>query len=292
MGLPGGPVRRDRRSRRCRCRPEGHGARRARPVQRVPHRRPARRPTVPRRPARPVGDSMTYSNVSVDVRLPLAGRAAPEGGDGHGRPCRAGCCPAGTTIELNRDEYVQPGPLERAQTVADPQRIRTTREPVLTVDQIQETRTVRRSPPRPTTLTVGGAAMTEIAVPVGGRPSDVRFDQPRDRRARRPLRRRRPVIVTTTGRPTWRRSPPARSATSPTGPNRVKVFRDHRPERAVGKCRSRSTPTAPTGCGHVAHRPDRRSATKRWRSPPTACSTCRSGSRPRRRNVDDRTGRR
>ena len=32
--------------------------------------------------------------------------------------------PRGTTVEVNRDAYVQPEPLERAQTAADPQRDR------------------------------------------------------------------------------------------------------------------------------------------------------------------------
>ena len=43
------------------------------------------------------GDSMTYSNVIVAVRLPLAGRAATEGRPRSWPPCPAGCCPAGTT---------------------------------------------------------------------------------------------------------------------------------------------------------------------------------------------------
>ena len=62
------------------------------------------------------GDSMTYSNVDVAVRLPLAGRAAAEGRPGDGGPVGLARCRAGTTVEVNRDEYVQPGPLERAQT--------------------------------------------------------------------------------------------------------------------------------------------------------------------------------
>lgn len=63
------------------------------------------------------GDSMTYSNVSAVF-------------DGHWRlglkplaeqilPALSGwLTPRGTTLEVNRDEYVRPGPLERAQTYA------------------------------------------------------------------------------------------------------------------------------------------------------------------------------
>ena len=63
------------------------------------------------------GDSMTYSNVSslfdyhwrAGLR-PKAGRVMPD--------LSQWLLPLGTRLELNRDEYVQPGPLERAQTDA------------------------------------------------------------------------------------------------------------------------------------------------------------------------------
>ena len=62
------------------------------------------------------GDSMTYSNVTSPVRLPLAGRAAPEGRSPVMHALSQWALPRGTDIEVNRDEYVRPGPFERAQT--------------------------------------------------------------------------------------------------------------------------------------------------------------------------------
>jgi hypothetical protein len=47
--------------------------------------------------------------------------------------------PRGTRVELNRDEYVQPGPYERAQTAAVLNGIVDARgNPALTVDEIRE----------------------------------------------------------------------------------------------------------------------------------------------------------
>ena len=40
------------------------------------------------------GDSMTYANVTADLRLPLARRAAPEGADRHVGAVAGGCCRA------------------------------------------------------------------------------------------------------------------------------------------------------------------------------------------------------
>lgn len=61
------------------------------------------------------GDSMTYSNVTAlfDYHWraglrPKAAKVMPA--------LSAWLTPRGTTVELNRDEYVKPGPLERAQT--------------------------------------------------------------------------------------------------------------------------------------------------------------------------------
>ena len=63
------------------------------------------------------GDSLTYANVSmlydahwrIDLR-PLAKRVTAD--------LSGWLLPRGTTVELNHDAYVQPGPLERAQTYA------------------------------------------------------------------------------------------------------------------------------------------------------------------------------
>ena len=62
------------------------------------------------------GDSMTYSNVTSALRLPLATRASGR----RRRPLWPGSrewlLPRGTTVEVNKDAYVQPDPLTRAQT--------------------------------------------------------------------------------------------------------------------------------------------------------------------------------
>ena len=59
--------------------------------------------------------------------------------------------PRGTKVELNRDEYIQPGPLERAQTaqilnaIVDPR----TGEPVLSVQEIRDAERFDDSTPEP-----------------------------------------------------------------------------------------------------------------------------------------------
>ena len=150
-----------------------------------------------------------------------------------------------------------PGPCERAQTAyrscttADPRRHG---QPVITVAQIQEAE--RFTNARPTAdLYRGGAAMTEILFrSPGPRRGPVR--PPRDRRARRPLRHRDTGPSTTTGRAIWRRSPPGAFGDVATRAKRVKVFRDHRPERAVGRVRvDRRRPHRRAAC-HAADRPD------------------------------------
>ena len=40
----------------------------------------------------------------------------PDGRQRSWPACPSGCCPAGTTVEVNKDAYVQPTPYERAQT--------------------------------------------------------------------------------------------------------------------------------------------------------------------------------
>jgi HK97 family phage portal protein len=96
----------------------------------------------------PSGDSMTYANVNSifdyhwrsslrvhahAVMLALSGWLLPRG----------------TRVELNRDEYVQPGPYERAQTaqilsgIVDP----TTQQPALTVAEIRRAERLDNSSP-------------------------------------------------------------------------------------------------------------------------------------------------
>lgn len=93
------------------------------------------------------GDSMTYSNVTslfdyhwrAGLR-PKASRLMPA--------LSNWLLPRGTTIEVNRDEYVRPGPLERAQTWDILIRIG-----VLTADQVQQIErysTINPSAPIPT----------------------------------------------------------------------------------------------------------------------------------------------
>jgi HK97 family phage portal protein len=84
------------------------------------------------------GDSMTYSNVQslfdYHWRAGLRPRATRLMSALSGW-----ALPRGTTVEVNRDEYVRPGPLERAQTWQILNNIRDNDgNPVVTVAQIQE----------------------------------------------------------------------------------------------------------------------------------------------------------
>ena len=65
------------------------------------------------------GDSMTYSNVTSLFDYHWRAGLRPKA---HAvmAALSAWLLPRGTTIEVNRDEYVQPGPYERAQTAGDP----------------------------------------------------------------------------------------------------------------------------------------------------------------------------
>ena len=69
----------------------------------------------------------------------MAGRVETEGRRVDASPVRV-ALPYGTTIEVNRDEYVEPGPLEQAQTmqilagIVDP----LTGQPALSVSEIRE----------------------------------------------------------------------------------------------------------------------------------------------------------
>ena len=187
--------------------------------------------------------------------------------------------PRGTTVEVNRDEYIRPGPLERAQTdqilfnIQDPVSGGRAKE----LAEIRGAGTVR--PVRPVADThPGGAAMTRDPVPVGCAPPTI------------PVRPGREIDVLAVPYDTatavmdydgssYLESDRAGGVRGVAGrARRVKVLRDHRPERAVGKC---LTIDADPSDGLRATLHITRgipSATKRWRSPPTGCSMCRSGS--------------
>jgi hypothetical protein len=64
--------------------------------------------------------------------------------------------PRGTRVELNRDEYVSPGPLERAQTAQILNSIVDKMgNPALTVDEIRQTERLDNSAPAAGDLTAG-----------------------------------------------------------------------------------------------------------------------------------------
>jgi HK97 family phage portal protein len=94
------------------------------------------------------GDSMTYSNVSQTFdfhwRMGLRPKAQFVMS-----ALSEWLLPRQTRVELNRDEYVQPGPLERAQTaqilhgIVDP----VTQQPALTVQEIRDTERLDNSTP-------------------------------------------------------------------------------------------------------------------------------------------------
>jgi HK97 family phage portal protein len=94
------------------------------------------------------GDSMTYSNVNSVFdyfwRSGLKARAAPVM-----NALSGWALPRGTTVEVNRDEFVRPGPLERAQTWQILVGLG-----VLTVEQVQEIERFAIAAPS-TTLTAG-----------------------------------------------------------------------------------------------------------------------------------------
>jgi HK97 family phage portal protein len=85
------------------------------------------------------GDSMTYSNVTSLFDYHWRSGLRPSA-----TSVMAGLSewllPRGTTVEVNKDAYVQPEPLQRAQTAEIYNRIRDeqTGQPVLTVDEIRE----------------------------------------------------------------------------------------------------------------------------------------------------------
>lgn len=83
------------------------------------------------------GDPMTYANVNAIFDFHWRAGLRPKA-----ETVTSGLSewllPRGTTVEVNQDAYVQPGPLERAQTAEILNRIRTDQGvPVLSVEQIQ-----------------------------------------------------------------------------------------------------------------------------------------------------------
>jgi HK97 family phage portal protein len=85
------------------------------------------------------GDSMTYANVSAIFDYHWRAGLRPKAQTVMSA-LSGWLLPRGTRVEVNRDEYVQPGPLERAQTaqilnsLVDP----ATGQPALTVEEIRE----------------------------------------------------------------------------------------------------------------------------------------------------------
>jgi HK97 family phage portal protein len=95
------------------------------------------------------GDSMTYSNVSSIFDYHWRAGLRPKA-QTLMSALSGWALPRGTSVELNRDEYVQPGPLERAQTaqilnsIVDPE----TGRPVLSVDEIRGAERLDNSTPQ------------------------------------------------------------------------------------------------------------------------------------------------
>ena len=93
------------------------------------------------------GDSMTYANMLMWLDLHWRAYLRP-----HAQIMMSGLSewllPRQTRVELNRDAYVQPEPLQRAQTAEILNRIRDEDgKPVLSVDQIQQAERLTNSTP-------------------------------------------------------------------------------------------------------------------------------------------------
>ncbi len=83
------------------------------------------------------GDSLTYSNVTSLFDYHWRAGLRPKA-DTVMSALSQWLLPRGTTVELNRDAYIMPGPLERAQTAEIYNRIRDNQgNPVLTVEEIR-----------------------------------------------------------------------------------------------------------------------------------------------------------
>lgn len=96
------------------------------------------------------GDSMTYSNVTSLFDFHWRASLRPKA-QAVMSAISGWALPRGTRVEVNRDAYVQPGPLERAQAyqilnaIVDP----ATGRPVLSVDEIQDKERLSNSTPAP-----------------------------------------------------------------------------------------------------------------------------------------------
>jgi phage portal protein BeeE len=93
------------------------------------------------------GDPMTYSNVSSLFDQHWRGSLRPKAHDVMSA-LSGWLLPRGTRVEVNRDEYVQPEPLVRAQTAEIYNRIRDELgRPVLSVDEIRAAERFSNSAP-------------------------------------------------------------------------------------------------------------------------------------------------
>ena len=94
----------------------------------------------------PGGDSMTYSNVTSVFDYHWRAGLRPKA-QAVMSALSEWALPRGTRVEVNRDAYVQPGPLERAQTAEIMNRIRDPADnPALTVDEIRDRERLTSSP--------------------------------------------------------------------------------------------------------------------------------------------------
>jgi HK97 family phage portal protein len=94
------------------------------------------------------GDPMTYSNVNAIFDYHWRAGLRPKAHAVMGG-LSEWLLPRGTTVEVNEDSYVQPGPLERAQTAEILNRIQDKDgNPVLSVSQIQEAERLTNATPQ------------------------------------------------------------------------------------------------------------------------------------------------
>jgi hypothetical protein len=101
------------------------------------------------------GDSMTYANVSAIFDYHWRAGLRPKAQTVMSA-LSGFLLPRGTRVELNRDEYVQPGPYERAQTaqilngIVDP----ATGQPALSVAEIRQAERLDETAPQDLTAGV------------------------------------------------------------------------------------------------------------------------------------------
>jgi phage portal protein BeeE len=101
------------------------------------------------------GDSMTYSNVTALFDYHWRAGLRPKA-----ETVMAGLSewllPRGTAVEVNKDAYVQPEPLQRAQTAEIYHRIQDADgNPVLTVEEIRQAERLADTTPVPTGGPIG-----------------------------------------------------------------------------------------------------------------------------------------